>query len=135
MCSHHVIIPFVLIHKLLMPISWMRTWQVQTAGNVQLISPEPTDGYLATQEGWLNLCHIVLFIDLASHEENNISHEVTFLHPLRCLTLIERWPPTSSSVSFEDWLLVDTGSLCLELGLTGCIGLPLTSRRTNTLES
>lgn len=34
-----------------MPISWMGTWQVQTAGNVQLISPESTDGYLATREG------------------------------------------------------------------------------------
>ena len=62
----YVLIPFVLIHKLLMPISWMRTWQVQTAGNVPLISLEPTDGYLATQEGRADFVPTVLFIDLAS---------------------------------------------------------------------
>lgn len=68
-----------------MPISWMGTWQVQTAGNVQLISPESTDGYLATREGCAEIVpHSFVYWSSITPEEYLHELRHSSLHPLRC---------------------------------------------------
>ena len=138
MFSNHLLIPLVLIHKLWMPISWMKTWQVPTAGNVLLMSPEPTDGYLAAQEGCAEFVPQSFVYWSCSTQGEEYLHEVS---PLSALWGVwhkfrgsyqRKFQPPHRYVMMRCWVLVDTGGLCLELCLQDCSGLPLTSRRTIT---